>query len=170
VKRLVLTTLVFAAGCATTPETTPDGTSKTPAAETPEVPYTPTTVSEPAPAPTPTNTTTPAAGGQQPAPAPQPEAPAPPPAPAFDPETQSRFKEGVTALNQGNADAAEAAFKDVLSRNNKAAYAWTNLGVIEERRGDFSDATSSWSVRQPTTLGCLPRSAVNASVTLVVRL
>ncbi len=141
-KRVLLTSaLLLVVGCVTTPETKKD---ETPGPETPEVPYAPKTVSTPAPAATGTaEVIKPATGGAQPAPVAEAEPP-PPVAPTFDGQTQSRFKEGVTALSQGNTDAAERAFKDVLSRNDKAAYAWTNLGVIEERRGDFGDADRNY--------------------------
>ena len=55
----------------------------------------------------------------------------------------------------------------VLMRSSTAGPALT---IIITFLGAFREATSSWSVWQPTTLGCLPRLAVKASVTLVVRL
>ncbi|MBL8910334.1 MAG: tetratricopeptide repeat protein, partial [Archangium sp.] len=140
--------LVFASACATTPEgSAADAGSGSNASETAEIPYTPKTVSsDPAPAPAANpggaEVIKPATGGEAAAPAPA--APAAPPPPTFDPGTQSRFKEGVAALNKGDAAGAEAAFKDVLSRNDKAAYAWTNLGIIEERRSDFGAAARNY--------------------------
>ena len=133
-RAIVIGLLAFASACVTAPETRKEDT--TPVAETPEVPYAPKTVAAPEPTAAAGDTLKPATGG----PAPAEATTAPPPAPVFDASTQARFKEGVAALAQGNANQAEAAFKDVLSRNDRAAYAWTNLGVIEERRGEFGAA------------------------------
>jgi Flp pilus assembly protein TadD len=143
VKRVLLSTaLLFFAGCVTAPETKP-GDSADAGPETPDVPYTPKTVSTPTPEASSggAEVIKPATGGAAPA---AEAPPAAPPPPAFDPQTQSRFKDGVTALAQGNTDAAERAFKDVLDRNDKAAYAWTNLGLIEERRGSTGSAERNY--------------------------
>ena len=134
-KRLLLIGFALVSACATTPEVAPKDDGK-PVAETPEIPYTPKT--ETAPEPT-AEVIKPAAGGQVPG-----AEAAPAAAPAFDASTQSRFKDGVSALASGNTAQAEAAFKDVLSRNDRAAYAWTNLGVVEERKGDLGAAERNY--------------------------
>ena len=138
-RALLIGLMALGSACATTPEVKKD--EGPPPAETPEVPYAPKTVATPPPASGGAEVIKPATGGTVPAPAAEPP---PPAAPTFDSSTQSRFKEGVAALGKGDTAAAERAFKDVLSRNDKAAYAWTNLGVIEERHGDFSAAERNY--------------------------
>src|SRR5438046_3235180 len=45
-------------------------------------------------------------------------------------DAQALFAKGQTALQAGNLDAAEAAFREVLSVDPRAASAYANLGVI----------------------------------------
>ena len=142
-KRVLLPAcLLLLNACVTAPETTKDLAPAGP--ETPDVPYAPKTVAATTPAASTggAEVIKPATGGT--APAAEAAAPPAPVAPTFDGQTQSRFKEGVAALSQGNTDVAERAFKDVLDRNDKAAYAWTNLGLIKERRGDVGDAERNY--------------------------
>ena len=142
-KRALLLSLALASACATTPEAKKEETAPPP--ETPEVPYTPKTVASPTPAPAANPEVVPATGGNpERSRGAETDTPPAPAAPAFDSGTQARFKEGVAALAKGSNDQAEAAFKDVLSRNDRAAYAWTNLGVIDERKGDFSGAERNY--------------------------
>lgn len=133
-RSLVSLSLAFLSACATTPEGAPEGEKTAPeTAPIAGASSSPTQPSSVAGGPADS------AGGDVNRP------PAAAPAtPAFDSTTQARFKEGVTALNQGRVDDAERAFRDVLSRNNKAAYAWTNLGVIFERRGAPKDAARAY--------------------------
>jgi len=50
------------------------------------------------------------------------------------------FQEGQTAMQAGDLDAAEAAFRRVLAVDPRAAAAYSNLGVIAMRRKDWDRA------------------------------
>jgi tetratricopeptide (TPR) repeat protein len=50
------------------------------------------------------------------------------------------FQEGQTAMQGGDLDAAEAAFRRVLAVDPRAAAAYSNLGVIAMRRQDWDRA------------------------------
>ncbi|MBM4779904.1 MAG: tetratricopeptide repeat protein [Archangiaceae bacterium] len=154
--------LAFVSACATTPEKKPEGDPTAPPAETPEVPYeAKKSPAEPGPSPTQPRAEQPATGGQPPAaePAPAPE-PAPPPKPKFDAASSARFKEAAEALKQGNLDAAERGFRDVLDRNAQADHAWTNLGLIAERKGDLDGAERLTAKRWASTSCKTPRGIV----------
>jgi Tfp pilus assembly protein PilF len=70
--------------------------------------------------------------------------PAPPPRATFDATSQAEFKRGAEALAAGNVNEAEKAFENVLSRNSKADHAYTNLGLIEERRSNWAAAEKNY--------------------------
>ena len=55
-------------------------------------------------------------------------------------QAQTAFRKGQTALQTGNLDGAEAAFKKVLSLDPGAAAAYANLGVVAMRRRDWDGA------------------------------
>lgn len=131
----------FALSCATTPEKKPD--TDTQAAETPEVPYEPkrpAAVADSSPSPQPAAAEQPATGGPPPAAA----EPEPPPRPKFDPASAARFKEAAEALKQGNLDGAERGFRELLDQNAQIDHAWTNLGLIAERKGDLDGAERAY--------------------------
>ena len=72
-----------------------------------------------------------------------PAAPAPGPAPLRKNEsaqTKRIFEEGQAALNQGELDRAEVAFRKVLQLERNSAAARANLGVIEMRRKQWDRA------------------------------
>ena len=136
---LVTFALLFAAACATTPEKKAETDPTKAPAETPEVPYEPKS-SQPAEvvaAEAPKPAEQPATGGPSPAPAPAAAEPAPPPKPKFDAGLASQFKDAADALRKGDLDTAERGFRNVLDRNAQADHAWTNLGLIAERKGDL---------------------------------
>jgi len=53
---------------------------------------------------------------------------------------QAWFAKGQTALQSGDLDAAEAAFRQVLAADPRAGSAYANLGVIAMRRKDWDRA------------------------------
>src|SRR2546429_377538 len=55
-------------------------------------------------------------------------------------DPQAWFAEGQTALQSGDLDAAEAAFRQVLKADPRAGSAYSNLGVIAMRRKDWDHA------------------------------
>src|SRR5437016_2198344 len=55
-------------------------------------------------------------------------------------DPQAWFAEGQTALQSGDLDAAEAAFRQVLKADPRAGSAYSNLGVIAMRRKDRDHA------------------------------
>ncbi|HXY23356.1 MAG TPA: tetratricopeptide repeat protein [Candidatus Acidoferrum sp.] len=55
-------------------------------------------------------------------------------------EVQSWFEQGETALQNGDLDAAEAAFRRVLTASPQAGAAYSNLGVIAMRRKEWEQA------------------------------
>lgn len=130
IRSLLAAALALTLGCVTTPEKKPDDAPET-SAETPEVPEGRAPASDAAPA------------GDGPT-APVGEGGAASPPATFGPGTQARFKEGVSAASSGDLAAAERAFHEVLDRDPKAAYAWTNLGLIDERRGDTEKAEKDY--------------------------
>src|SRR5216684_1064020 len=58
--------------------------------------------------------------------------------PRIDP--QAWFAKGQTALQAGDLDAAEAAFRQVLVADPRAGSAYSNLGVIAMRRKNWDRA------------------------------
>jgi Flp pilus assembly protein TadD len=130
IRSLIAAALALTLGCVTTPEKKPDDAPAT-SAETPEVPEGRAPASDAAP------------GGEGPTGLGA-EASAAAPPPTFAPGTQARFKEGVSAASLGDLAAAERAFREVLDRDPKAAYAWTNLGLIDERKGDPEKAEKDY--------------------------
>src|SRR5260370_15384181 len=57
---------------------------------------------------------------------------------SFDPKAQ--FEKGQKALQNGDLQAAEAAFQKVLAADPRSAGAYSNLGVIAMRRKDWDQA------------------------------
>src|ERR1700687_2277423 len=57
-------------------------------------------------------------------------------------DLQKTFAEGEAALQRGELDAAEAAFRKVLAADPRAGAAYANLGVIAMRRKDWDHAIS----------------------------
>src|SRR5438445_1893056 len=55
-------------------------------------------------------------------------------------DAQALFAKGQKALQAGNLDAAEAAFRQVLSIDPRAGSAYANLGVIAMRRKEWDRA------------------------------
>src|SRR6266403_1653864 len=55
-------------------------------------------------------------------------------------DPQGWFAKGQTALQTGDLDAAEAAFRQVLAADPRAGSAYANLGVIAMRRKDWDHA------------------------------
>src|SRR2546426_3385338 len=55
-------------------------------------------------------------------------------------DPQAWFAKGQTALQNGDLDAAEAAFRRVLVADSRAGSAYANLGVIAMRRKDWDRA------------------------------
>ena len=55
-------------------------------------------------------------------------------------DPQAWFAKGQTALQTGDLDAAEAAFRQVLAADPRAGSAYANLGVIAMRRKDWDHA------------------------------
>lgn len=75
------------------------------------------------------------------------EAPAPPPPPKLatdDPGVRSSFQRAVDASKSGDFGAAERELRDVVQRDPKLDYAWTNLGIVQERMGRLDDAERSY--------------------------
>src|SRR5260370_11022936 len=57
-------------------------------------------------------------------------------------DVQKTFAEGEAALQRGELETAEAAFRKVLSADPRAGAAYANLGVIAMRRKDWDHALS----------------------------
>jgi len=55
-------------------------------------------------------------------------------------DPQIWFAKGQIALQSGDLDAAEAAFRQVLAADPRAGSAYANLGVIATRRKDWDHA------------------------------
>ena len=55
-------------------------------------------------------------------------------------DAQAWFAKGQTALQAGDLDTAEAAFRRVLEADPRAGSAYANLGVIAMRRKDWDHA------------------------------
>src|SRR6266699_4605357 len=55
-------------------------------------------------------------------------------------DPRSWFARGQTALQSGDLDAAEAAFRQVLAADPRAGSAYANLGVIAMRRKEWDHA------------------------------
>ena len=55
-------------------------------------------------------------------------------------DPQIWFAKGQTALQSGDLDAAEGAFRQVLAADPRAGSAYSNLGVIAMRRKDWEHA------------------------------
>jgi len=96
----------------------------------------------PAPAPeaAPTASVAAAARAEERAPDAGSGAPEAPPAPPVklateDPELRSAFQRAFEASRTGDLPAAEQELKAVVGRNPSLAYAWTNLGIVQERLG-----------------------------------
>ena len=142
-------TLALSLGCAT-----PQGaarTDSTAAAPTPEVPYTPKVVAQAAPTAAPQSpaAAAPAAGNAPAAvqPAAAPAAPAPiPEAPKYvhNSASQAAFQRGVEASGRGDVTGAQQAFEAAADADEKADYAWTNLGMVRERQGDEGGAEKAY--------------------------
>ena len=64
------------------------------------------------------------------------------PAPVKDLQTEAQrvFQQGQAALNEGQLDRAESAFRKVLLLDTRSAAAHANLGVVEMRRKDWEKA------------------------------
>jgi Flp pilus assembly protein TadD len=56
------------------------------------------------------------------------------------PNAKTQFEKGQKALQDGDLDAAEAAFRQVLVEDPRSAGAYSNLGVIAMRRKDWDHA------------------------------
>jgi len=56
------------------------------------------------------------------------------------PDVQARFAQGQKALQDGDLDAAEAAFRQVLAADPGSAAAYANLGVVAMRRKEWDRA------------------------------
>src|SRR5690348_17577076 len=52
-------------------------------------------------------------------------------------DAKAQFEKGQKALQEGNLDAAEAAFRQVLAVDSRSAGAYSNLAVIAMRRKDW---------------------------------
>src|SRR6266481_4745162 len=63
-----------------------------------------------------------------------------PPAGSTIADPQKTFAEGEAALQRGELDAAEAAFRRVLAADPRSAAAYANLGVVAMRRRDWNHA------------------------------
>src|SRR5260370_27914596 len=63
-----------------------------------------------------------------------------PAAPNHRMDPQAWFAKGQAALQAGDLDAAEAAFRRVLAANPRAGGAYANLGVIAMRRKEWNHA------------------------------
>jgi Tfp pilus assembly protein PilF len=143
--------LALSIGCATTPTAPAAQPSLAEPGDTPDV-VASNRRATPAAVTADSQTTQPTAYATQPPPAAATNAPAQPtfdeqiepPRPTFDTATAARFKQGVDALNRGDLANGKRAFRDVLDRTPKASYAWTNLGIIEERENSLSDAERSY--------------------------
>src|SRR6266702_7747915 len=55
-------------------------------------------------------------------------------------EAKAWFAKGQAALQSGDLDSAESAFRKVLAADPNAGAAYANLGVIEMRRKDWDEA------------------------------
>src|SRR5690348_10209111 len=55
-------------------------------------------------------------------------------------DAKAQFEKGQEALQDGDLDAAEAAFRQVLAVDSRSAGAYSNLGVIAMRRKDWEKA------------------------------
>ena len=62
----------------------------------------------------------------------------------IDPEARASFNRGNDAVRVGNLVEAENQFKLAIQRDPKLTYAWTNLGVVYERRGDNGAAEDAY--------------------------
>ncbi|HEY8211391.1 MAG TPA: tetratricopeptide repeat protein [Myxococcaceae bacterium] len=83
----------------------------------------------------------------------QPEEPPPPPPVKLvteDPEVRAAFQRGVDASRSGNYPAAEQELKAVVEKDASLDYAWTNLGIVEERMGRVAEAERAY--QKATTL------------------
>lgn len=92
-------------------------------------------------------------------PAPQAAAPAQPnglpppkvtPPATNDPRARESFAHAVKLAQAGDVAGAERALHDVLDRDPRLDHAWTDLGVLAERKGDFAAAERDY--RQALTL------------------
>ncbi len=98
--------------------------------------------SAPKPAPeTAAATPPPAAAPAQPTGLPPPKVT--PPA-TQDPAARSSFAHAVQLAQAGDVAGAERALQDVLQRDPRLDHAWTDLGVLAERRGDFAAAEKDY--------------------------
>ncbi|HYV47044.1 MAG TPA: tetratricopeptide repeat protein [Myxococcaceae bacterium] len=85
--------------------------------------------------------------------APAAEAPPPPPPVKLateDPELRASFQRAVSASRGGDYPNAELELKAVVKKDPNLAYAWTNLGIVEERLGRVDEAENAY--RQATQL------------------
>jgi predicted Zn-dependent protease len=57
-------------------------------------------------------------------------------------DAKAQFEQGQKALQEGDLDAAEAAFRKVLAADPRSAGAYSNLGVIAMRRKEWNRALS----------------------------
>lgn len=62
----------------------------------------------------------------------------------FDQEKSDFYAEGLTALQQGNLDAAETLFYQAIQSNQSHAKAWNNLGAVAFRRGKHDAALDAF--------------------------
>jgi Tfp pilus assembly protein PilF len=62
-----------------------------------------------------------------------PEPPEPEPVRSYDPAVQEAFGRAARAADQGDAATAERELREALSREPRADFAWTNLGILQER-------------------------------------
>jgi Tfp pilus assembly protein PilF len=64
-----------------------------------------------------------------------PEVPDPEPVRSYEPAVQEAFGRAARAAEQGNAATAERELREALAREPRADFAWTNLGILQERTG-----------------------------------
>jgi tetratricopeptide (TPR) repeat protein len=98
-----------------------------------------------------------------------PEAPPPPPVKLAteDPEVRATFQRAVEASRGGDYPNAEQALKAVVQKDPKLAYAWTNLGIVEERLGRTDEAEQAY--RHATDLAPDQDAAWEAEALLFAR-
>jgi tetratricopeptide (TPR) repeat protein len=64
------------------------------------------------------------------------------------PALAARFSEGVAALKDGDRDAAERAFRDVLRAGGNRAFVHHNLGIVLQQRGRHAEALAEFEAAQ----------------------
>jgi len=61
-----------------------------------------------------------------------------------DPAARASFAQAVQLAQAGDNAGAEKALRDVLQRDSRLDHAWTDLGVLAERRGDLAGAEKDY--------------------------